>query len=87
MCEKLKCQRDKNLGRSRWPVEDEKLGALPSGVKLLMDTIHMIAYRAETQLMNGVATKQGKKICNHRSLVGLLKSVADIIRDLENGIL
>ncbi len=47
----------------------------------------MIAYRAETQLMNGVATKQGKKICNHRSLVGLLKSVADIIRDLENGIL
>ena len=67
--------------------EDERLDALPSGERLLLDVIRMIAYRAETRMMPAVANAQGGKQRPRRPLAELFQSDADIIPDPENGIL
>ena len=88
-CEELKRQRGevpKKITVAELS-EEEKLEALPSSEKLLMDTIRMIAYRAETRMMNAVASAQGKKSRARGPLAGLFKSAADIIPEPENGIL
>ena len=67
--------------------EDERLDALPSGERLLLDIVRMIAYRAETRMMSAVAEAQGAKQRPRRPLAELFQSDADIIPDPENGVL
>ena len=67
--------------------EHQKLDALPSGEKLLLDIIRMIAYRAETRMMFAVAVAQGKKQRPRRPLSALFRSDADIIPDPDNAVL
>ena len=67
--------------------EEEKLDALPTGEKLLLDIIRMIAYRAETRMMSAVAIAQGRKQRPRRPLSALFQSDADIIPDPDAGIL
>ncbi len=67
--------------------EDEWLDALPSGERLLLDVIRMIACRAETRMMPAVADAQGAKQRPRRTLAELFQSDADIVPDPENGIL
>ena len=67
--------------------EHERLDALPSGEKLLLDCIRMIAYRAETRMMAAVAVAQGKKQRPRRPLRALFQSDADIIPEPDAGIL
>ncbi len=67
--------------------EDQKLDALPSGERLLLDLIRMIAYRAETRMMPAVAQAQGTKTRPRRPLAELFHSAADIIPEPEHGIL
>ena len=88
-CEELKRQRGKVPKKITVTElsEEEKLDALLSSEKLLMDTIRMIAYRAETWMLNVVASAQGKKSRAHGPLEGLFKSTADIIPEPEKGIL
>ncbi|MDE0524649.1 MAG: hypothetical protein OXH79_22135 [Boseongicola sp.] len=67
--------------------EDEMLDALPSGERLLLDVIRMIAYRAETRMMLAVAAAQGGKRRPRRPLAELFRSEADIVPDQESGVL
>ena len=67
--------------------ENERLDALPSGERLLLDVIRMIAYRAETRMMPAVAEAQGTKQRPRRPLTELFQSDADIVPEPENGIL
>ncbi len=67
--------------------EDQKLDALPSSERLLLDLIRMIAYRAETRMMPAVAQAQGAKTRPRRPLAELFHSAADIIPEPERGIL
>ena len=67
--------------------EDEMLDALPSGERLLLDVIRMIAYRAETRMMPAVAAAQGSKRRPRRPLAELFRSEADIVPEPESGIL
>ena len=67
--------------------EGEMRDALPSGERLLLDVIRMIAYRAETRMMPAVAEAQGSKRRPRRPLAELFRSEADIIPDPENGVL
>ena len=67
--------------------EGDRLDALPSGEKLLLDVIRMIAYRAETRMMSAVAGAQGRKSRPRKNLGALFRSEADIIPEPENGIL
>ena len=67
--------------------EGERLDALPSGERLLLDVIRMIAYRAETRMMPAVAAAQGSKRRPRRPLAELFRSEADIVPDPEAGIL
>ncbi len=67
--------------------EGETLDALPSGERLLLDVIRMIAYRAETRMMPAVATAQGSKQRPRRSLAELFRSEADIVPEPGNAIL
>ena len=67
--------------------EGEMRDALPSGERLLLDVIRMIAYRAETRMMPAVAAAQGSKRRPRRPLAELFRSEADIIPDPENGVL
>ncbi len=57
---------------------DERLDALPSSEKLLLDIVRMIAYRAETRMMSAVAAAQGAKQRPRRPLAELFQSDADI---------
>ena len=65
----------------------DSLDALPSGERLLLDIVRMIAYRAETRMMPAVAGAQGKKQRARRPLAELFQSDADIIPEPENGVL
>ena len=67
--------------------EDEMLDALPSGERLLLDVIRMIAYRAETRMMPAVAAAQGSKRRPRRPLAELFRSEADIVPEPESGVL
>ena len=67
--------------------EDERFDALPSGEKLLLDVVRMIAYHAETRMMSAVAEARGAKQRPRRPLAELFRSDADIIPAPENGIL
>ena len=61
--------------------EAEKLDALPSHERLLLDVIRMIAYRAETRMMLPVMQAQGKKAHPRKLLRALLAADADILPD------
>jgi len=67
--------------------EAEKLDALPSRERLLLDVIRMIAYRAETRMMLPVMQAQGKKTHPRKLLCALLAADADILPDAANGVL
>lgn len=67
--------------------DGERLDALPAGERLLLDTIRMIAYRAETRMMAAVAGAQGAKQRPRRPLAELFRSDADIIPDPDRGVL
>ena len=67
--------------------EKDRLDALPSGERLLLDIVRMIAYRAETRMMPAVADAQGRKQRARRPLAKLFQADADIIPEPENGIL
>lgn len=67
--------------------EKDRLDALPSGERLLLDIVRMIAYRAETRMMPAVADAQGRKQRARRPLAELFQADADIIPEPENGIL
>ena len=67
--------------------DGDRLDALPAGERLLLDTIRMIAYRAETRMMAAVAGAQGAKQRPRRPLAELFRSDADIIPEPERGIL
>ena len=67
--------------------EKDRLDALPSGERLLLDIVRMIAYRAETRMMSAVAEAQGAKQRPRRPLAELFQSDADITPDPENGVL
>ncbi len=66
---------------------DERLDALPSSEKLLLDIVRMTACRAEARMMSAVAAAQGAKQRPRRPLAELFRSDADIIPDPENGVL
>ena len=66
---------------------DEKFKRLRSGKKRLVDTIKMIAYRAETAMVNIIREKLAKKD-EARSLIrSLFKSDADILPNIEEGVI
>ena len=67
--------------------EAEKLDALPSRERLLLDVIRMIAYRAETRMMLPVMQAQGKRTHPRKLLRALMTADADILPDPTNGIL
>ncbi len=67
--------------------ENDRLDALPSSERLLLDIVRMIAYRAETRMMAAVAQAQGAKQRPRRPLAELFQSDADIIPDQENRVL
>ena len=67
--------------------EAEKLAALPSRERLLLDVIRMIAYRAETRMMLPVMQAQGKKTHPRKLLRALLAADADIMPDPAGGVL
>ena len=67
--------------------EAEKLDALPSRERLLLDVIRMIAYRAETRMMLPVMQAQGKKTHPRKLLRALLAADADILPDPASGVL
>ncbi len=94
--ERLKAEREAlKLRRRELPThvkvaelgEGEWLDALPSGERLLLDVIRMIACRAETRMMPAVADAQGARQRPRRPLAELFRSEADIVPDPENGIL
>ena len=67
--------------------EAEKLDALPSRERLLLDVIRLIAYRAETRMMLPVMQAQGKKAHLRKLLRALLAADADILPDPASGVL
>jgi len=67
--------------------EEDKFERLRPGRKHLMDTIKMIAFRSETAMVNIVRKKLSRKD-EARSLIrDLFRSEADILPDIEAGIL
>ena len=67
--------------------DDDKFERLRPSRKQLTDTIKMIAYRAETALVNTVREKLSRKD-DARSLIrDLCNSEADILPDIKGGIL
>ena len=67
--------------------EDQQRDALPSRERLFLDTIRMIAYRAETRMMLPVTQDQGKKQHPRKLLRALMTADADILPDHANRIL
>ena len=65
----------------------QKLDALPSRERLLLDVIRMIAYRAETRMMLPVMQAQGNKTHPRKLLQALMTADADILPDPANGVL
>ena len=75
------------VAASAGALKDERLDALPSGERLLLDIVRMIAYRAETRMMPDVAEAPGSKTRPRRPLAELFRSDAAIIPESESGIL
>ena len=67
--------------------EDEALHCLPVGQRLLLDIVRMIAYRAETRMMQPLINGPGKGRSARKLLRALLTFDADIIPEPENRIL
>ena len=67
--------------------EHEALHTLPVDQRLLLDIIRMIAYRAETRMMQPLITGPGKGRSARKLLRALLTSDADIIPEPQNRIL
>ena len=67
--------------------EGEALHMLPVEERLLLDIIRMIAYRAETRMMQPLVTGPGKGRSARKLLRALLTSDADVIPEPEAGIL
>ena len=66
---------------------EDRFERLKPGRKRLLDTIKMVAYRAETAMVNIVREKLSRKD-DARSLIrDLFQSEADILPDIENGVL
>ncbi len=65
--------------------EDQRLDALPSAPRQLLDTIRMTAYRAETTMMPAVMRAQGKKTNARKLLSRLFQCEANIIPQPEKG--
>jgi hypothetical protein len=87
--EKLKAKRKKagkHIAISELP-EDQQFDQLKKGGKQFIDTIKMIAYRAETSVVNIVREYSHKKD-EARSIVRqMFETDADVLPDEENGIL
>ena len=85
--EKLKAKRKKagrHIAISELP-EDQKFDQLKKGGKQFIDTIKMIAYRAETSVVN-IVRKYSYKKDEARSIVRqMFKTDADVLPDEENG--
>ena len=88
-CEALRLQRKETPERIRVGglPPDDALDALPESEKLLLDTIRMLAWRAETRMMAAVAMAQGRIQRPGRHLRALFQADADILPDPENNIL
>ncbi len=67
--------------------EDQALHTLPVDQRLLLDIVRMIAYRAETRMMQPLITGPGKGRSARKLLRALLTTDADIIPDPQNSIL
>lgn len=67
--------------------EPEKFKRLPPSRKRLTDTIKMIAYRAETAMANIVREEFARKDNVRALLVSMFHTEADILPDIESGIL
>ena len=67
--------------------ESEALHTLPVEKRLFLDIIRMIAYRAETRMMQPLITGPGKGRSARKLLRALLTSDADVIPEPEAGIL
>ena len=67
--------------------EEEKFERLAASRKRLMDTVKMIAYRAETA-MTGIVREKPAPADDARSLLrDLLRSEADLLPDTQEGLL
>jgi len=66
---------------------DDKFERLRSNRKRLIDTIKMIAYRAETAMVNIVREKLNNKDDARTLIRNLCKSEADILPNIEDGVL
>lgn len=64
--------------------EDEKFSRLATPSKHLLDTIKMIAYRAETAMVNVLREKMSREDDGRALLRGLYKTEVDLIPDEEN---
>ena len=67
--------------------DSEALHTLPVEERLLLDIIRMIAYRAETRMMQPLITGPGEGRSARKLLRALLTSDADVIPEPEAGIL
>ena len=67
--------------------EGEKLDTLPMPERLFLDTIRMIAYRAETRMMSALTGAQGQPRNPRKLLRSLLSSDADIVPEPRAGLL
>ena len=67
--------------------ENERPDALPSAPRQLLDTIRMVAYRAETTMMPAVMLAQGKKPNARKLLSQLFRCEANLIPQPELGLL
>ncbi len=87
--EKLKVKRKKagkHIPISELP-EDQQFDQLKKGGKQFIDTIKMIAYRAETAVVNIVREYSRKKDEARAIVRQMFKTDADVLPDEENGIL
>ena len=67
--------------------EDVALHSLPVGQRLLLDIVRMVAYRAETRMMQPLITGPGQGRAARKLLRALLTADADIIPEPQNRIL
>ena len=86
---KLKQQRKKvprHITISELP-EAEKFDALSSASKYLLDTIKMVAYRAETAMVNIIRKTMSRPDDGRKLLKAIYSTEADILPDEKNGTL
>ena len=67
--------------------EAEKFDALSSASKYLLDTIKMVAYRAETAMVNIIRKTMSRPDDGRKLLKAIYSTEADILPDEKNGTL